>query len=382
MPTARANSPKATTTQDEGDMGSGSAGEAAPPGPVLLASAFAAFAVGLAVPFAWQMLEGGRPSWSEVLTGLGFALTSWSLGAAIAIYIRQGVQAAADKYQLDRELGTIRDLSSSLGDQVSTQGGALATIQGLSSDLREQVGAQGDQAEQVAAAMKHGLGRLEGLNTRIGESLDAQGERAQRTATELTQGLQGLEQLSTKIRETLAAHGEELQRQSSLLEGLSQEDRSIALAEITAVAQAGAAEDTDPCSQGEAEAKAEFSEELPEVPSKTVSAMGVSQEDAEKVAPFEGHQIPLRPLAALFEFLEGVDYQVPGGKGRLTPGDLWGYRVRGKGPRFWFISTPDAVGRSGRVSADYVQTRTLWKVSYTGAVEAVHPHPAPESYDD
>lgn len=101
-----------------------------------------------------------------------------------------------------------------------------------------------------------------------------------------------------------------------------------------------------------------------------LAAVGVSAEDIGDVAAYAGEDIPLRPLEALYSHLKRVSHDVEGGVDYLSPRNLLGYRVRGRGPRFWYISTPDAPGPGRR--PENRRTRTLWRISFiTGEVTAV-----------
>ena len=117
-------------------------------------------------------------------------------------------------------------------------------------------------------------------------------------------------------------------------------------------------------------------------PNDLLETMGVSQEDSSKVAAYVGSDIPLKPLTALHQHLiaNEEERQVEGGADRLRPDDLVGYRVRGKGPRFWFISTPDSPG-SGR-NPEARRKRTLWRVSHTGHVVAMESSDDPATAED
>ncbi len=90
------------------------------------------------------------------------------------------------------------------------------------------------------------------------------------------------------------------------------------------------------------------------VPKDVLVRIGVHADDRSRIAAYTGANIPMRPLAALYKHLKSTTGTpgVEGGADYLSADALLGYRAKGKGPRFWFVSTPDAPGQVEAPAAD------------------------------
>lgn len=186
---------------------------------------------------------------------------------------------------------------------------------------------------------------------------DRQGRQAEKDRRELNDELATLRDLSGELREQADRHGE-------LLGQLNDKVDAFLPEEVHRVANDQAAAQGDEGATSETEAKGA-------VPPDVLVSMGVSAQDSSRVAAYAGKNIPMRPLSALYAHLTSATTprDVEGGAEYLSPDEMFGYRVRGKGPHFWYISTPDAPG-SGR-SPEGRRTRTLWRISHTGVVTPV-----------
>lgn len=183
---------------------------------------------------------------------------------------------------------------------------------------------------------------------------DRQGRQAAVDKHEVKEELGRLESVTARLEQHARGHTEALSDIDAKL------DRQFVPAEMEKVAgdrKRDATDETDETDESSEPAGAE-------VPATVLTEIGVDSETAGKVAVYAGDAIPLRTLSALYNHLstdEASARALEGPVAKLVPAALMAYRERGRGPRFWYVSTPDSPG-PGR-DPDSRRTRTLWRIS-------------------